>query len=109
MAFSSACRAAKAPKTPTAEKKQERPQGPKKLKFSYKEQREYESIDGEIAALEEKLADVKRRQEECASDYVALQQLQEEQARLEGELEEKMDRWVYLSDLAEQIEEQNQK
>ena len=100
---------AKAPKTPTAEKKQERHQGPKKLKFSYKEQREYESIDGEIAALEEKLADVKRRQEECASDYVALQQLQEEQARLEGELEEKMDRWVYLSDLAEQIEEQNQK
>ena len=100
---------AKAPKTPTAEKKQERPQGPKKLKFSYKEQREYESIDGEIAALEEKLADVKRRQEECASDYVALQQLQEEQARLEGELEEKMDRWVYLNDLAEQIEEQNQK
>ena len=99
----------KAPKTPTAEKKQERPQGPKKLKFSYKEQREYESIDGEIAALEEKLADVKRRQEECASDYVALQQLQEEQARLEGELEEKMDRWVYLNDLAEQIEEQNQK
>ena len=99
---------AKAPKAPPAEKKQERPQSHKKLKFSYKEQREYESIDGEIANLEEKVANVKRRQEECASDYVALQQLQEEQAQLEGELEEKMDRWVYLNDLAEQIEKQNQ-
>jgi ATP-binding cassette subfamily F protein uup len=85
---------------------QPRPIGAKKLKFSYMEQREYESIDGDLAALEEKIAAVKSEQEESASDYVALQRLQEEQAALETALEEKMERWVYLSDLAEQIERQ---
>lgn len=85
---------------------QPRPIGAKKLKFSYMEQREYESIDGDLAALEEKIAAVKSEQEERASDYVALQRLQEEQAALETALEEKMERWVYLSDLAEQIERQ---
>ncbi len=80
--------------------------GPKKLKFSYMEQREYETIDGDIAALEEELARLKQEQEHSGSDYVALQHLQEEQERLEAVLEGKMDRWVYLSDLAEQIEQQ---
>ena len=46
-------------------------------------------------------------QEEKATDYVALQELQEQQAELEAQLEEKMDRWVYLNDLAERIEAQN--
>lgn len=85
---------------------QPRTVGAKKLKFSYMEQREYESIDGDLSALEEKIAAVKSEQEERASDYVALQRLQEEQAALETALEEKMERWVYLSDLAEQIERQ---
>lgn len=85
---------------------QPRTVGAKKLKFSYMEQREYESIDGDLAALEEKIAAVKSEQEERASDYVALQRLQKEQAALETALEEKMERWVYLSDLAEQIERQ---
>lgn len=89
--------------TPAAQPK---PAGTKKLKFSYMEQREYESIDGELAALEEKIAAGKTEQERSASDYVALQRLQEEQAALEAALEEKMERWVYLSDLAEQIERQ---
>ena len=85
---------------------QERPAGPKKLKFSYKEQREYESIDGEIALLEGEIAAVKGEQAEKASDYVALQALQARQEALEAALEEKMERWVYLNDLAEQIEKQ---
>ena len=86
-----------------AEKRRERPSGSKKLKFSYKEQREYENIDGEIAALEEQLAQIRTEQEAKASDYVALQALQSRESELEAALEEKMERWIYLNDLAEQI------
>ena len=85
------------------EKRQERPAGSQKLRFSYKEQREFETIDGDIAALEGEIAAVKAEQEKCASDYVALQDLQERQAALEARLEEKLERWVYLNDLAERI------
>ena len=89
-----------------AEPKAARPQGAKKLKFSYKEQREFETIDADIAALEAELAQVQAEQEEKATDYVALQSLQERQAELEAALEEEMERWVYLNDLAEQISNQ---
>ena len=95
----------KAPKPAAPEKKADRPAAPKKLKFSYKEQREFETIDDDIAALEQALADNQAAQTAQGSDYVALQRLQEEQAQLEAELEQKMDRWVYLNDLAEQIEQ----
>lgn len=88
---------------PAAKKEEPRPSAPKKLKFSYKEQREYETIDADIAELEEQLSVNQAQQSACGSDYVALQQLQEEQGRLEGALEEKMERWVYLNDLAERI------
>ena len=94
---------AKTPKTPTSDKGKERPAAPKKLKFSYKEQREFDTIDGDIAALEEQIAQVQTEQAAKATDYVALQELQEKQAQLEAALEEKMERWVYLNDLAEQI------
>ena len=94
---------AKAPKTPAPDKGKERPAAPKKLKFSYKEQREFETIDDDIAALEEQIAQVQAEQAAKATDYVALQELQEKQTELEAALEEKMDRWVYLNDLAEQI------
>ncbi|MEG0596653.1 MAG: ABC-F family ATP-binding cassette domain-containing protein [Oscillospiraceae bacterium] len=90
---------------PDREKK-EKPTGPKKLKFTFKEQREFDTIDGEIAALETQIATVTREQTQKASDYVALQALQEQQQELESQLEGKMERWVYLSDLAEQIEAQ---
>lgn len=83
-----------------------KPTGPKKLKFSYMEQREYESIEGEVAELEGRLAALKAEQERAASDYLALQRLQKEQEELEQALEEKMERWLYLSDLAERIEQQ---
>ena len=88
------------------EKKEERPAGQKKLRFSYKEQREFETIDDDIAALEGEIAAVKAEAEAKASDYVALQELQAKQEALEAALEEKMDRWVYLNDLAERIANQ---
>lgn len=79
---------------------------PQKLKFSYKEQREYETIDADIAALEEKLESVERQIEANATNSVKLKELMEEQERTNALLEEKMDRWVYLNDLAEKIAEQ---
>ena len=101
-----AAEAEKAPKPAAPEKKADRPAGPKKLKFSYNEQREYETIDADIAALEAQLAQVQADQAAQATDYVALQALQEKQAELEAALEQKMDRWVYLNDLAERIANQ---
>ena len=98
--------AERAPRPAAPEKKAERPASPKKLKFSYKEQREYETIDADIAALEAQLAQVQADQAAQATDYVALQALQEKQAELEAALEQKMDRWVYLNDLAERIANQ---
>ena len=61
------------------------------------------ALSNSIAALEGEIAAVKAEQEKCASDYVALQALQERQAALEARLEEKLERWVYLNDLAERI------
>lgn len=78
----------------------------KKLKFSYNEQREFERIDDEIATLEEKIAACDREMEENASDYVALERLTAEKEALNAQLDEKTERWVYLNDLAEQIEAQ---
>ena len=98
--------AERAPRPAAPEKKADRPAGPKKLKFSYKEQREFETIDADIAALEAQLAQVQADQAAQATDYVALQALQEKQAELEAALEQKMDRWVYLNDLAERIANQ---
>lgn len=79
---------------------------PQKLKFSYKEQREYEMIDTDIAALEEKLESIERQIEANATNSVKLKELMEEQERANALLEEKMERWVYLNDLAEKIAEQ---
>lgn len=79
---------------------------PQKLRFSYKEQREYASIENEIAVLEEKIAEKDIEMEEYATDYAALQRLTEEKENLEAQLEEKMERWMYLSDMAERIEAQ---
>lgn len=79
---------------------------PQKLKFSYKEQREYETIDEDIAALEEKLERIERQIEANATNSVKLKELLEGQEKVQGELDEKMERWVYLNDLAEKIAEQ---
>lgn len=79
---------------------------PQKLRFSYQEQREFERIDGEIAGLEQKIAACDQEMDACASDYVALERLTAERTQLEAQLEERMDRWVYLNELAESIEAQ---
>ena len=77
-----------------------------KLKFSFKEQREYEEIDGVIAGLEEKIAQTEALIAQNASDYAALQELTAEKEEQETQLAAKMERWVYLNDLAERIEAQ---
>jgi len=84
---------------------QEKPRS-QKLRFSYKEEREFAVIDDEIAALEEQIAACVREQEKCGSDYIRLQELQAKQEELETRLEEKMDRWVYLTELKEKIDAQ---
>lgn len=93
------------PKASKDEEKETR-EKPKKLKFTYKEQREYESIDNDISNLEIKISDLENQLEKHATDYVKLQELMDEKHRTEEQLEEKMSRWVYLNDLAEQIESQ---
>ena len=95
--------APKAEKTkPAAERPRER-----KLKFSFKEQREFETIDDDLAQLEADIAACQAEQAACGSDYVKLQELQARQAELEAALEEKTERWVYLNELKEQIDAQN--
>lgn len=78
----------------------------KKLKFSYKEQKEWETIEEDIAGLEEAIESLDAQIAVSATDYGKLNQLMTEKAEKEAQLEEKMDRWVYLNDLAEQIEAQ---
>ncbi|SCI63483.1 Uncharacterized ABC transporter ATP-binding protein HI_1252 [uncultured Clostridium sp.] len=92
------------------EKKAESPskntwkQHEKKLRFTYKEEREFAVIDDEIAGLEEKIEDLERQMEVHATNSVKLKELMEKKEEAEGKLEEKMDRWVYLNDLYEQMQ-----
>ena len=76
---------------------------PKKLKFTYQEQKDWEVIEEEIQALEERLAWLDQAMEEAARDFVKLNELMKEKEEKETELERKMERWMYLNDLAEQI------
>lgn len=78
-----------------------------KLKFSFKEQREYETIDDDIAKLETKLEKLDADIMANATNSGKLNELTREKEEAEALLEEKMDRWVYLNDLAERIEAQN--
>ncbi len=80
---------------------------PTKLKFSFKEQREYETIDNDIAALEDKISALDHEIMANATNSGKLNELTQEKEQAEKDLEEKMDRWVYLNDLAEQIEALN--
>ena len=97
---------APAPKAEKPKAAAERPRE-RKLKFSFKEQREFETIDDDLARLEADLAACQAEQAACGSDYVKLQELQARQAELEAALEEKTERWVYLNELKEQIDAQN--
>lgn len=84
---------------------QERPRE-KKLRFSYKEEREFATIEQDIAALEERIEDNQRRQAAAGSDFVKLQELQTELEELEAALEAKTERWLYLTELKEKIDAQ---
>lgn len=92
------------PESRAAEPAKQRSQGRRKLKFTFKEQREFDTIDGDIAALEQKIADIEAAMEKSAADYVELEKLTRQKDEAEAQLNEKMDRWVYLNDLSERIE-----
>ena len=95
-----------APKAEKPRQTQERVKE-KKLKFSFKEEREFATIDGDIAALEAAIEENQTEQSRCGSDYVKLQELQDELADLEAKLEEKTERWMYLTELKERIDAQS--
>lgn len=78
----------------------------RKLKFSYQEQREFETIDDDIAALEAQLAACEAECARSGSDYIKLQELQACQSELHQQLEEKTERWIYLNERKEQIDAQ---
>ena len=78
-----------------------------KLKFSYKEEREYETIEDDIAALEEKADELEQEIVKCATDFVRLNELTKEKAEVDTALLEKMERWEYLEVLAAKIKAQN--
>ncbi len=89
--------------------KDEKPKAKNKsarLKFSYNEQREFDSIDSEIEQLENEISRIDEEIGNSSSDFEKLQRLMEEKQTAEEKLEQKMDRWVYLNDLAEQIKNQ---
>lgn len=88
----------------TQKKNQEGRSHSRKLKFTYKEQREYAAIEDEIAALEEKIAELDAAIAGAASQYTKLEGLMREKEAAAEALDEKMERWVYLNDLAERIE-----
>jgi ATP-binding cassette subfamily F protein uup len=81
----------------------------RKLKFTFREQSDFDAIDGVIAALEKPLAEAEEAMKSQSSDYVKLGELLSEKERLESELAVQMDRWVYLNDLAESFSNQNKK
>lgn len=76
---------------------------PTKLKFTYKEQKEYETIDDDIASLEQKIEDLDAEMMANATNSAKLSELAAKKEQAEADLEAKMERWVYLNDLAEKI------
>ncbi len=78
----------------------------KKLKFTYKEEREFEAIDGDIEALENKISELEATMSKNSRDFVKLQELMKEKEEAEAALEHKYERWEYLNDLAQRIEEE---
>lgn len=89
--------------TEEGQKKSWKQNAPRKLKFSYKEQREFETIDADLAALEEKLNEIEKQIEKNATNSVKLKELFEEQEKIQTQLDEKTERWFYLNELAEKI------
>ena len=86
---------------------QSRRERTRELRFSFKEQREYETIDETIAALEAAAAEIDDQMAAAASDYVRLQELEQQKQEAQARLDQAMERWVYLSELAEKIAAQD--
>ena len=86
------------------DKKNGRKKSPRKLKFTYMEQKEYDTIETDIAALEEKIETLEADIIKAATDFVKLNKLTKEKEETEKQLEEKMDRWMFLEDKAARIE-----
>ena len=74
-------------------------------KFSFKEQKEYEEISSVIENLENEIANVDKLMQENSASYSKLQELMTEKEKLEEELLYKYERYEYLEDLAQRIEE----
>ena len=85
------------------EVKKEKPKNDKKLKFSYNEQREFDTIDSDIENLENKIAELEESTSKFATNFTKLQEILDEKINLEKELEYKYERWEYLNNLAEEI------
>lgn len=79
----------------------------KKLKFTYMEQKEWETIEDEIAKLEQRIEELGPEIDRAARDYAKLSALMKEKEETEALLEQKMERWIYLNDLSERIAQQN--
>ena len=86
--------------------KGQRTRGPQKLKFTYQEQKDYETIERDIAELEENIEKLETEMASAATDFVKLNQIMADKEAAESLLEEKMDRWMYLEDLAAKIAQQ---
>jgi ATP-binding cassette subfamily F protein uup len=86
------------------EVKKEKPKSEKKLKFSYKEQVEFDNIDSDIEKLEQKISSLEESLSKYATDFVKLNEIMDEKNNLEKELEFKYERWEYLNDLFDKIE-----
>ena len=78
----------------------------RKLKFTYQEEKEYKTIESDIAKLEEKIEKLEGDILKFATDFVKLRDITAEKEQAELQLEEKMERWMYLEDLAKRIAEQ---
>ncbi len=80
--------------------------GQKKLKFTYKELKEFETIDDDITKLENKIAEIEKEMAANSANYSKLEELSKEKENTDNMLSEKMNRWIYLNELAEKIENQ---
>jgi ATP-binding cassette subfamily F protein uup len=93
------------PEKNTEKQRSEKLKEKKKVKLSYNEQREYDNIDQDIETLEKKIEALENSTSEFATDFTKLQEILDEKAELEGELEYKYERWEYLNNLVEEINE----
>lgn len=89
----------------TEKQKTEKPKEKKKVKLSYNEQREYENIDQDIESLENRIEALENSTSKFATDFTKLQEILDEKSELESELEHKYERWEYLNNLVEEINE----